>query len=273
MQSKGKMSSTERISRAASGFSRNPYQERHRERPLISSIAKMTDDEIVQASIKNANQSALNSKAARALNKGPLMFIAATSMVYGALTKGKLSDKLAFGAATAVVGGVIAGLHKTVHNTVDTIMNKPKKDGSEKQTNPLIQAGVELVALMGASYLAIKGGQKGISALSRKFAPTAIDVANKVTKAAATVDNSFLGKATAKVSDKFNKFATKHPTRAKALTDAVSWAPFVGFVAGHSILTNKLMKDRNQNVLNNVAKLVAIRECAADVNNALDETV
>lgn len=226
----------------------------------------MTDNEIVQASIKNANEQALQSKAARALDKGPSMFIAATSIACGALAKGGLSNKLAAGAAIMAAGAVIAGLSKPVHKAVDSLMNDKNKDEEGKMKHPLAQFAVELTALAGASALAIKGAKKGASYLAEKFAPAAQEIAKKAANAAKTIDKSKLGLQTEKLSASFNNFAQKHPTASKAVQNTIALAPAVGFIARSSSLSDKVIKERDENAVSNMNKLFLCREYAKAVN-------
>ena len=127
------MPTVSKITFGESSFKSSNLPERHRKRPILNSISQMSDDEIIQASAKDANKKAEECSAARALNKWPLMFIAATTVAAGALTKGKLSDKTLSAAKTLGATATVYALSKPVDTITDKLLTKKDKEAVLKK--------------------------------------------------------------------------------------------------------------------------------------------
>lgn len=281
---KGKMSTISKISFGESSFKNQNLSERHRKRPILSGIACMTDEEIVKASVRNANKEAEDSKAARVLKSGPLMFLAATTVAYGAVTKGKLSDKVASTALALGLTAVASAVFKPVNTVVDAVMNSTSKDKEEKQSekHPVINLAANALAIGVATFAAVKGIQKGKDVLASKFAPSAEAIKEVVSKKADMLDSSKLGKLTEKASSKFGKFASNHPKLASVVKGAGLIVPGAAIFGGTMSLANKVVDDRNQKAVSNINKLMLCREYAqaalecnpfSDSKKALDKEV
>ncbi len=256
------------LSRSSNGYTSG---ERHRERPLLKKISSMTDDEIIKASVRNADKKVNDSKAARALKNGPLLFAATTSLVFGALAKGKLSNKAMEAVKTLAIAGVVCGLAKPTGKLTDAIF-KSKEVDDTKKTNTFAKTAVSICTLAGASALLIKGATKGVNKLASIFEPTANVVKSKVSQISSAIDGSKLGKLTDKVSGHAQKFANAHPKAASALTATVLYAPLVGGLLGTAALDKKLSDKREQIAISNMNKLNLCREyasCAIDCEEAL----
>lgn len=238
-------------------------EERHRKRPLLNAIASMQDSEIVCASLRNANEKVKDSKAARVLKKEPLMFLAATSVVYGALTKGKLSDKLLNTVKAAGATAVVYGLNKPVENAVGKVFNK--KENEEK--HPVTQSIVTAAALLGASALALVGMKKGTDKLAQKFKPSADKIRKAADSVAKTLNNSKLGEITEKATKNFKTFELVNPKLAMGAKVAAVLAPVTGTMIAHEALVNNIKSDRDKIAKANINKLVICRELAKSNNN------
>ncbi len=256
------MSTVSKISFGESSFKNHNLSERHRKRPILSSISQMSDDEIIQASAKDANKKAENSKAARALEKWPLTFIAATTIAAGALTKGKLSAKTTAAAKTLAATATVYALSKPVDKMVDKFLNKKDNEGNKKETNPFVQLAVGTAALAGASALVIGGAKKGGDKLAKMFRPTAEAIKENLTSKANKLDGSILGKTVEKISKRTSEIASKYPKLASITRNAAVFAPIAGTLGGSVILANEVQKERENNFISNVGKLAVIREFA-----------
>ena len=243
--------------------------ERHRKRPLLSAIASMQDSEIVEAGLRNANEKVKDSKAARVLRKEPLMFIAATSMVYGALAKGKLSNKLLETAKAAATAGVVFALAKPVDNVVGAVLDKKENENK----NPAVRTIIDTAALVGASALAIAGMRKGGKFLADKFRPTADSIKSIASGIGKTINGSKAGTLADKAIDSFRKFEKSHTNLANGIKIGALVAPLAGALGLHSVLANKVNRDRNSIAASNINKLVLCRELAKTSveNNSTDE--
>lgn len=262
------MPTVSKITFGESSFKNQNLPERHRKRPILSSISQMSDDEIIQASARNANKQAENSTAARALNKWPSMFIAATTVAAAALTKGKLSAKVSSAAKTLGVAGTVFALSKPVDTITDKLLTKKDKEGKKQEANPMIQFVVGAAALLAASTLAIAGAKKGGDKLAKMFRPTADAMKKSLASHADKLDGSKLGKFSQKISEKTQEIALKHPKIASITKNAALFAPVAGALGGSVILANDISKKRDEAFMSNVNKLALLREFA---QTALDD--
>lgn len=238
--------------------------ERHRKRPLLNAIASMQDSEIVDAGLRNANEKVKDSKAARVLKKEPLMFLAATSMVYGALTKGKLSDKISNTMKAAGATAIVYGLNKPVENAVGRVFNKKE---NEEEKHPIVKEIVNTAALIGTSMLVLSGVKKGSNQLAQKFKPS-IDSLKKVSASVSkTINNSKLGNLAEKASKNFKLFELTNPKVAACAKAAAVLAPIAGTIIAHDALVNHVRKDRDEIAKANINKLVVCRELAKSNND------
>lgn len=242
----------------------NVLSERHRKRPLLNCISGMTDSEIIQASVRKANKDVKNTTAARVLNNGPKLFLAATIAGYGALSKGKLSTKLANTAKLIGVTAVAAGLSKPVNAIVDGVLNAGKNDNEPKRTekHPVISGMLSVAALAATSVLAIKGISKGTNKLAEIFAPTAHELGQKFKKGADVVNKSFAGKISDNFTNKLSEYATKHPKLTKFVKNTGIFIPLAGFMGATSLLSSKIINDRNKLASENIDKLISCRDYA-----------
>ena len=256
------MPTVSKITFGESSFKSSNLPERHRKRPILNSISQMSDDEIIQASAKDANKKAEECSAARALNKWPLMFIAATTVAAGALTKGKLSDKTLSAAKTLGATATIYALSKPVDTITDKLLNREDKEGNKKEANPFVQLAVGVAALAGASALVIGGAKKGGDKLAKMFRPTADAMKKGLARHADKLDGSILGKAAEKISKRTSEIASRYPKLASVTRNAALFAPFAGALGGSVILANEVQKERENNFFSNVEKLATVREFA-----------
>lgn len=233
----------------------------------------MTDEEIVKASVRNANKEAKNTTAARVLEKGPLLFIAATSIAYGALTKGRLSDKTASAVKALAATSFIYGASKPVGMAVDSIMDTNTKENEPKQSekHPFINAAVNIAALAGVTALAVKGTKTGSEKLAAKFAPTANSIKEGLTKKANALNSSKLGQLTDGISKKASEFASNHPKLAKFAEQAAFWTPFVALTGGSLSLANNVAAKRDEIAVSNINKLILCREFASAALETKDD--
>lgn len=253
----------------------NLLSERHRKRPLLNSISSMTDEEIVEASVRRANKDVSNTKAARVLKNGPIMFLAATIAGYGALTKGKLSNKISATAKMAGSALVVGALAKPVNTIVDGVMNLGNKN-EEKRTDkhPIASSLVNIAALAATSLLALKGINKGANKLAQKFAPTANQLAETLKSGAKVINESYAGKVSDKFTKKVGEFASKHPKITKVAKETGFLLPIAGYVGMTSALSGKIINDRNKMAASNINKLLLCREyadCALADDIEIDE--
>ena len=264
------MSTVSKISFGESSFKSSNLPERHRKRPILSSISQMTDDEIVRASAKDANKKAEESKAACALEKWPLMFIAATTIAAGALTKGKLSAKTLSAAKTLATTATVYALSKPINTVTDKLLNKEDNKGNKKEASPFVQLAVGVAALAGASALVIGGAKKGSDKLAKMFKPTADAMKKGLARHADKLDGSILGRFTEKISKRTSEIASKHPKLANITKNAAFFAPIAGALGGSAVLANEIHKKREDAFVSNVNKLALVREFA---RAALDDNV
>ena len=232
--------------------------ERHRKRPILSRISSMTDDEIISASVRNAGERVKESSAARVLTKGPLMFLAATTAVYGALKKGKLSDKVLEAVKTAGLASVIFGLAKPVHMVVESIFNSNKNDDKNSKIEPFVGAA----ALIGTSILALKGIKKGSGKLAEIFEPSVKSAKNVLSKGAEWLNSTSLGKLTDKISGHASNFENLHPNLSNVLKASAIFAPLIASIGVTNAAINKMEEERMGITASNINKLVLCREFA-----------
>lgn len=264
------MSTVSKISFGESSFENKSLSERHRHRPILSGISQMSDEEIIQASIKDADKQAENTKAARALKKWPFMFTAATTIAAGALTKGKLSDKTLSAAKTLAATAAVLALAKPVDNITSAVLNKKDENGEvKKEANPVVEFAVSTAALIGTSALALCAVKKGGNKLAQTFAPAAEKLKNSLNKGADRLDASKLGKLTENISKKTGEFAAKHPNIAEFAKNTGILIPAITTLGGSLILANKVADTREQAAYSNINKLALMREYAKAV---LDDT-
>lgn len=243
-------------------FKYNVLSERHRRRPLLDSISSMTDEEIVQASINHANREAEQSSAARALKNGPIMFLAATSIAYGALAKGSLSNKTIDTVKSLCAASLVFGLSKVTKTVTDAAINSTNKNEKQTEKYPVESFLLSLAAVLGITTLVFKGMPKGIEFLKKNFAPTAKAVKEVVSKGANKLDNSYAGKLTQNISKRASEFAALHPKKADIIRNSLFFVPTAGFIANSLALSNKIENDRDKLVLSNINKLTLCRELA-----------
>lgn len=256
------MSTVSKISFGESSFNKNNLSERHRKRPILSRISRMSDEEIIGASVKNANKEMEQSTAVSVLKNGPLMFVAAMPVVYGALAKGKLSSKVASAAQTF---GVLAGayaLSKPFNSLEERIENKSGKVKKFNNEHPFVSTALSAAAFVGVAALALKGGKAAAGKLADNFRPAADELKEKLIKTANNIDKSKLGKLTDKVSGAARDFASKHPSLAKAAGAMATVLPVMGFMGGTLALANKAVDDRDEKAASNINKLLLMREFA-----------
>jgi len=259
---KGKMSTISKVSFGESSFKNQELFKRHRQRPILDNISQMSDEEIIQASIKNANKQAEQTTAARALQKGPSMFIAATTIMAAALTKGKLSDKTLAAAKTLGVMGTAYALSNPVEKVTGAVLNKKDDEENVKEANPMVELAVNTAALVGATALVIGAAKKGGNKLAKTFAPTANVIKNNLIDGANKLNGSKIGKAAEEISKKTAEFAQKHPKIAEFTRTTGFFAPFIGTMGGSLILANKVAETREKTTVSNVNKLTLLREYA-----------
>lgn len=256
------MTTVSKISFDGSSFKNDSLSERHRKRPILSGIARMSDEEIIGASVRNANKEAEKSTAAGVLKKGPLLFVAAMPVVYGALTKGKLSDKAASAAKTL---GVMAGayaLSKPFNSFEERIENKSDNVKKFNNEHPIASAVVSTAAFVAGAALLLGAGKKAGLKLADKFKPAADSIKRSIVKCSEKIDNSASGKLTEKISAKVSEFTSKYPKLSKAASIMATVLPVAGFMGGTLTLANKVADDRDEKALSNINKLTLMREYA-----------
>lgn len=256
------MPTVSKITFGESSFKNQNLPERHRKRPILSSISRMSDYEIISASLRNANKEAEKTTAARALEKWPLMFIAATTIAAGALTKGKLSAKVTSAAKTLGATGTVFALSKPVDKITDKLLTREDKEGNKKEVNPFVQLAVGVAALAGASALVLSGAKKGGDKLVKMFRPTADALKENLIQHANKLDNSVLGKFSQKISSKTSEIASRYPKLASVTRNAAVFAPVAGALGGSVILANEVAQKREETFVSNVNKLALTREFA-----------
>lgn len=253
---KDTMSTVSKITFGDKHIPSSPNESTLRKRPLLDSIASMTDEEIISSSVKNAKKQAENSQTARALKNGPLLFAVTSSVVLGALTKGKLSTKAASGIKTLGSLALVAASSKLVENIADT------KEETQNKKNSFLEFGIQVGATLGLAALALKGGDLAKNKLAQKFAPTSDVLKKSFKQTAKKIDKSKIGKYTDKISKGAALFAERHPVAAGVLTSSAVFAPCVGFLANSSSLANTLQEETSSNTLENINKLTLCREFA-----------
>ncbi|MCD8024718.1 MAG: hypothetical protein LUE64_04215 [Candidatus Gastranaerophilales bacterium] len=260
------MSTVQKISFAEVPFQRQSEAERHRRRrAFLEDVSGMSDEEITEASFKNANNRVKDSNAARALNNGTYVFYAATSLVCGALTKGGLSNKVMATAGALGLCAFINAAAKPVGRAVDAIMDSGSKDSEKKNSeeHPVLSTMLSAAALIGVSTLALKGANKGIGALAKKFEPAAKELGEKFVKHTNNLDNSKLGKFTSGISEKAAEFSKKHPKVSSFAANSAIFAPLVAVTGASVPLSAKVANDRDEIALNNIVKLALCRDAAS----------
>lgn len=230
---------------------------KRRERPLLNKISSMTDNEILEASVKNADERVKNSNAARVLKKIPLLFSAATGIICGALTKGKLSNKALSAAQAFGVGALVYGISKPVEKVSNSIFSK-----EDEKENSIAKVVFSAAALFGASALALKGIQKGGKVLSKVFAPSADKLKDTLSSHAKIIDSTSLGKLSDKFTKSLSSFAAKRPKTFSALASAALFSPAAAALGAVTIGNNKMKKDRLDITNANINKLILCRELA-----------
>ncbi len=258
------MSAVSKISFDKSSFENQSLPERHRKRPLLSSISQMSDGEIIRASVKNANKQAENTSAARALKNGPLIFTAATAIAAGALTGGRLSNKALSAIEVLGAAGAVYAVSKPVQRVTGAIFNKTDEDGNKKSSSPVAEAVATIGATIGGAALLIFGAKKGGDKLAKVFAPSAKEIGEKAAQAASKLNSSKLGK----FSDKIENYAARNPKTASALKATGITAMTAALAGGALNLSQKVADTRDEAFNSNVNKLVLMREFA---QSALDD--
>lgn len=235
-----------------------PSGERHRSRPLLKEISSMTDDEILRASVRNAGKEVEKSGAARVLKYGPLAFLAATTMVWGALKKGKLSDKVFETAKAAGTAAAVLAVSKPVDDVTGLIFDS--KEGEEK--NPALKGVVNFAALLGTSALLIKGVKSGTKALGKIFEPTAKALEGKISKAADWMNNTTSAKVLDKVSKHASEFSNMHPKLSSVLRISAILSPLAATIGVAHAANKKMENQMETKTAANINKLVLCREFA-----------
>ena len=252
------MSSVPKISFTGCEPKTYPSGERHRKRPILNRISSMTDDEIISASVRNADKKIKESSAARVLVKGPLMFLAATTIVYGALKKGKLSDKAFETVKTAGIAGLVFGLSKPVNKIVDNVFSSDKNNDKDNKILPFVNAA----ALIGTSLLALKGIKKGSNKLAEIFEPTAKSIKDVFSKGANWLNSTGIGKLSDRISERAINFENMHPVFSNTLKISAIFAPLIATGVVTQTAFNKLEEQRAGITASNINKLVLCREFA-----------
>ncbi len=263
------MTTVPKISFGETSFGINSLSERQRKREVLIGISNMTDEEILEASMKNAQKTAENSKAARVLKQGPSLFIAASSMGIGLLSKGSLSNKALNTAKSAIATSIIFGLSKPVCNIVEGSIDSFSKDKEEKTSkkHPISTLALDVLGLAVASAFMFRGIDKGANFLKKTFEPTYNVLKNNLKNTAQKLDNSYAGKLSDKFSKSLQNFETLHPEYAKLTKAIISFAPVSAFVAGSVSLANKVSKIKEQKAASNINKLALCRLYAQEIED------
>ena len=261
------MASVSKISFGSGAQESQQFYERHRKRPLVNKISSITDEEIIRASVKNADSQMEKSTAARVLRKGPLMFFAATSIAWGMARSGKLSDKLVTSAQMLGAAAVVSALSKPVDKIVDKTMNS--KNDKNSENHPFAKLVIGTSALVAASGLAIFAAAKGTHKLAATFKPTADGLKDTFVKHAEKLDNGPVGKFVERQSGKFEHFAKFHPKLAKTTKNLLKYFPLAGYIGGTAVLSEKIEQQREEITKSNIKKLLFVRQFASEIQNDL----
>ncbi len=240
------------------------YKERHRERPLLEGLSAMSDKDILCASLKSANEQASKTTAARVLENGPSLFLAATSVVYGAMSKGTLSTKVKETGILAL-GGVIAyNSAKALGNAVNDKKSESSDNNKDSKLKSIAKTAVISVAAAGAAVLALKGGAKAVDKLAEKFEPQANAIKENLNKKAMWLNNTKLGKFAEQQTKNAELFAKNHPKLAAAGEVMGLLTPIAAAIGIGDEMKTKVENKRNETFKSNAEKLLVLREAAGE---------
>ncbi len=195
-----------------------------------NTLANLTDDEILLTSINYAKNKTDKTVAGKLANALPSLFITAVPIVFGALYKGKLSDKVKTALSTAAIFGGASILFNKYNNGMDRIENASPKIEKAREEHPFASSLFDFTAkaalLFGGYALAMKSGKF----LQNKFKPSAERLNKTIAKTSDRIDSSMLGRGVEKLSAKKEAFLDKHPKIAKFVSKSAFFTPFAALI-------------------------------------------
>ena len=232
-------------------------------------IADLTDDEIVLTSINYAQNKTDKTVAGKLEKALPSLFVTAVPLLFGAVQKGSLSDKVKTALLTAGVFTSTLALFNKYDKGMDRIENASKNVEKSRKEHPVATKIFDFIAkgilLFGASAAVIKGGKF----LQNKFKPSVDKINKSISKASEKMDKSLLGQGIEKLNTKNAKFLSKHPKISKFLSnnDYISFSlVFMVLLGFQDIVQNKAL-DKKLNYANTMAdELFSQREIARNNN-------
>lgn len=215
---------------------------------IKNTIANLSDDEILFASIDYAQKKTDKTVAGKLEKALPSLFVSVVPLVFGALSKGSLSKKAKMALSTAMVFGGTMFVCNKYDKGMDRVENASKKVENFREKHPVVAGVFDLAAkaalAFGAGYVALRGGKF----LQNKFKPSADKLAKSIEKTSQRLDNSILGRGIEKINKKAENFLGKHPkissfiSKNSFLAPALTILGWFGFEAAvqHKALNNKL---------------------------------
>ncbi len=230
-----------------------------------NTLANLTDDEILLTSINYAKNKTDKTVAGKLANALPSLFITAVPLVFGALYKGKLSDKVKTALSTAAIFGGASLLFNKYNNGMDRIENASEKIEKAREEHPLAAGIFDFTAkaalLFGGYALAMKGGKF----LQNKFKPSFERLNKTIAKTSEKLDNSALGRGVEKLSAKKEAVLDKHPKLSKFVSKNSFLAPvaaFIGWLGFEGAVQHKALGNQYKYASDMADKLLLQREIA-----------
>jgi len=231
-------------------------------------IANLTDDEILLTSAEYAQRKTDKTVAGKLKNALPSLFAIGVPLLFGALSKGKLSDKVKTGLGVAVVFAGMNTIFNKYNKGISRLENVSESFEENRKEHPVKAFIFDLAAkaalVLGATYMAVKGGKY----IQNKFTPTVEKLTASISKASKKMDETALGRGVQKLNDRTESFLSKHPKISKAVSNdrvITTALTILGMFGLETAILNKAQDNKNKFAESAAEELFMQREIARNI--------
>lgn len=236
----------------------------------IENIAKMSDEDVIQASYNKTKADMKKNKAVKLSNAMFPAAIGAYVLTDTIRATGGPSDKILKGLGSLASWLILLKSYDIAGNASEKL--------AQKTDNKKAMAGIKIGGTIGGAIALTAVVTNAINTGITKFVKELPETTAELTKIADNFDKKFLGNNAVKaikkhITDPIKTFAKKHPDLTKGISSNAKFLMFIGFIAGQAILAGKIAKEEQKTMQKNVENAFMTREEAKTASELISYDV